>query len=355
MKAHFPEATDAWLLEKSPHSDVVVSSRARVARNLQGIPFSPRASKEQLAAVTDALERALGANGVFSDYLHYDLSALSKVDRRFLRESHLISAEMEKGREHREVYLSPDGRTSIMVNEEDHVRLQTVAAGLQLNEVHARIEVTEAALEKGLKFAYHPQFGYLTACPTNTGTGLRVSVMVHLVGLAMTNQIEDSLGSLGDLGLVVRGAYGEHSSNAGDLFQISNEVTLGKTEEQLIQSLEGVVHQIIGRETQARELLFRHAQARCEDQVQRALGLLAHARMIDSNEAVTLLSRVRLAIGGDFGLRMTHEELNRLLIEVQPAHLRRRRDEIVSSEDGDRARAAMLRDRFSSPGNASRN
>lgn len=347
---NLPEKTDDWILEKAPRSEVVVSSRARVARNLPRYPFAPRARKEQLAGVAEVIGKALKSSDYFRDFNRIDVAKISNVDRRFLRESHLISSELEKGREHCEVYLDGDARTSIMVNEEDHVRLQALLAGLQITAVYQRVEAIEEALESVVEFAYSPAFGYLTACPTNTGTGLRVSVMLHLVGLVMANQIEEALGSLGHFGLVVRGAYGEHSAHSGDLFQVSNEITLGRTEENLVEVLDQVVGQILERESQARDMLFKNHGAKVEDAVQRAIGLLSHARTIDSNEAVTLLSRLRLGVGRNLGLSITHEQLNRLLIDVQPAHLRRIVKNVDSTEEGDIARATLLRARLQNGG-----
>lgn len=355
MGTPFPIPTDDWLLERGPQSNVVISSRARLARNLPGFPFSPRANDDQLAGIVQKVEGALASSPYFKDFRRFEIAAISSQDRRFLRESHLISTEFEKGQSFREVYLSPDGRTSIMVNEEDHLRMQTMLPGLQLDAVLARITELEAELEKVLKFAYTPEFGYLAACPTNAGTGLRVSVMLHLVGLVLTNQIEEALGSLGNFGLVVRGAYGEHSANTGEMFQVSNEVTLGKTEEELVQILAQVIEQIINREMKARKLFLEHAALKYEDTVLRALGLLRFARTIDSKEAVTLLSRIRLGLEGDFGVRLSHEELNRLMIEVQPAHLRRATRTEGSIEEGDAARAALLRKRFENGGAGNKN
>ena len=346
MPVQFPENTDRWIEGDAPRSDLVVSSRARLARNLPQFPFVPRANKEQLAAISETLEKALRSSDYFKGFTRFELSEISSQERKFLRESHLISGEMEKGLDHRAVYVNDDAKTSIMVNEEDHLRIQTMLPGLQIAEIYHQMEEIEEALEAVLEFAYSAQFGYLTACPTNTGTGLRVSVMVHLVALVMTNQAEEALGSLGNLGLVVRGAYGEHSAHSGDLFQISNEVTLGRTEENLVEVLQNVIDQIIGRESTGRELLLRQHATKCEDVILRAIGVLSHARTIDSNEAIALLSRIRLGVNKEFGLRLTHSELNRLLIDVQPAHLVRLAQLNDSTENGDKARAAFLREKF---------
>lgn len=355
MTTEFPITLDEWILEEGPHREVVISSRARLARNLSGYPFAAHAGEDRLEEITARLHQALEESEYFKSFQRFDLAKLSRQERVYLRESHLISTEFEKGRPHREVYLNDNGRTSIMVNEEDHIRMQTMLPGLQLEQVYQNIEQVEEELEKVLELAYAPHFGYLTACPTNTGTGLRVSVMLHLVGLVLTNQIEEALGSLNNFGLVVRGSYGEHSAHVGDIFQVSNEITLGKTEQELIQILEQVVRQIIGQELQARENFHKHSGVKYEDTIHRALGLLQHARTMDSKEAATLLSRVRLGVGGDYGLELGHEQLSRLVIDVQPAHLRRLTNTEGSVEEGDMARANLLRERFMNGGSNHRN
>lgn len=339
----FPETTDRWMLESGPNCDVVVSSRARLARNLPRFPFSPRAKREQLSAIAQTIADGLQSSKYFGGFRRFEVSGLNSLDRRFLRESHLISADLEKGRDFSEVYLDEDARISIMVNEEDHLRLQTLMSGFRIREVYDRIEEIESELEQVVRMSYDPSLGYLTACPTNTGTGLRVSAMVHLVGLVLTHQAEAALGSLGDLGLVVRGSYGENSSHAGEMFQVSNEVTLGRHESNLIEVLTQVVQQLIDRETQAREMLFENPGARVEDKICRAIGLLKSARVIESTEAIEHLSYLRLAIGRNFGLTLTHERLNRLVVDVQPAHLRYMDPSTSNSEEGDIARAAYLR------------
>lgn len=351
MSATFPECLDEWILEKAPARGVAVSSRARLARNLPDRPFAPRADSLALARVADRARTAIEASPALRGYRRFDLSSLPINDRRFLRESHLISSEQEKGREHREVWLAPDGRTSIMVNEEDHLRVQTLTSGLRLADVYAKADEVERALEEGgLAFAYSRRFGYLTACPTNAGTGLRLSVMLHLVGLAMTGRIDSALEPLGGEGLVARGAYGEHSTNAGDLFQISNEATLGRSEDELMEVLGQRVETIVGMENEAREYLRARHPIKCEDAVERALGLLGRARRMDSTEATTLLSHVRLGVERNPAVKIGHEQLDRLLVEVQPAHLLRRAPDLEDSMERDVARAAFLREKFGANG-----
>lgn len=334
------------MLESAPFSSVVVSSRARLARNLPRVPFAPRANHEQLRHVAERVRSALADSSLFSKYLPYDLSAVTPQGRGFLRESHLISAELEKGGIGRMVYLSPAMDASIMVNEEDHLRLSALVSGLRIGQAYARLVEMEEELEHKLELAYSDEFGYLTACPTNTGTGLRLSVMMHLPALAMIGQIEETLSPLASFGLVVRGAYGEHSEHTGDLFQISNEITLGKSEHQIMQILEKIVGQVIERELQARDVLYQEARPKLEDAVCRAIGLLATARRIDSLEAVALISRTRLGIGQEWGVHLSDVELSRLFVDIQPSHLQYHLEAGATPDARDSARANYLRAKF---------
>lgn len=355
MAVPFPETIDQWLLEQAPENSVVVSSRARIARNLPNLPFAPRANAEQLQYIAETLTKALGNVPSLTGFQMVELADLSATERTFLRESHLISSELEKGGTGRRVLLNPEMNASLMINEEDHLRLCTLASGFRLREAYARLNAIEQVAESVLELAFSSEFGYLTACPTNTGTGLRLSVMMHLPALALIGQVEDTLGTLGNYGLVVRGAYGEHSENIGDLFQISNEVTLGKSEQDILETLERIVQAIIEREVRAREELAQKAGDKIEDVVCRAVGLLAMARRIDSSEAVALLSRTRLGIGQNWGVRLTHPELSRLFVDIQPAHLQYHGAAAASPEARDSARARLLRSTFKVSDNANNN
>lgn len=346
MNKPFPPNTDDWLLENAPYNSVVISSRARLARNLPHLPFAPRASNEQLRQVMAIVGNALSRDTWFKEYAPYELTEIPSTGRGFLRESHLISSELEKGGIGRTVFLSPAMDASIMVNEEDHLRLSTLISGFRISDAYARLARMEEELEKELEFAYNEEFGYLTACPTNTGTGLRLSVMLHLPALVMIGQVEDTLAALASFGLIVRGSYGEHSEHTGDLFQISNEITLGKSEQQIMTVLEKIVRQIIERETQARELLLKEAREKLEDAVCRAIGVLATARRIDSAEAIALLSRTRLGIGQSWGVKLSHTQLSRLFVEIQPSHLQFLHQAGASPDERDLARANLLRSKF---------
>jgi protein arginine kinase len=340
------KTADRWLDDEGPATGVVVSSRARYARNLSDHRFSPRAKPEELDAICAEIERAVRASEDTSDFTRIPLSELDDLQRDFLKECRLISAEMVKGGRGRAVFVSPLVRISVLVNEEDHLRLQVFLAGFRLAEVLDDLNDLDTQLRKNLRYAFHKQLGYLTACPTNVGTGLRVSVMMHLPALVMTNTIEEIVHLIPQFGLTVRGFYGENSEFLGDFFQISNEVTLGKSEERVCADLETLVRQVIEREEAARKGLFDEKRVRVEDAVWRAFGALTNSRMLSSRDALRLLSHLRLGIDQGLFEGLTHSGLNRLMVEVQPAHLRYQGAMTADEEERDVARAAMLRARL---------
>jgi protein arginine kinase len=350
-----PDTFDHWLLDETPDSGVVVSSRARVARNMPRQPFAPRANPEQLRYVAQRVADSIDRMPRLSRFSCYEMDKIPPEDRCFLRESYLISTDLEKGGSHRVAYLGPDRNASLMINEEDHLRLATLISGSRIEDAYRDLTALEEELEQTLQVAFSDEFGYLTACPTNTGTGLRCSVLMHLPALTMLEEIELTLADLGGYGLVVRGAYGEHTENIGDLYQISNEVTLGKSEEDLMEILQRIVRQIIERELDARQRLLRERRERLEDFVCRAVGVLAGARRIDSMEAITLLSRARLGIGHSWGVNLTHPQLSRLFVQIQPAHLQCLSQGSKTPTDRDQERASLLRSIFGGNPNPSMN
>jgi protein arginine kinase len=342
------EEYDRWLLEESPANAVVIASRARIARNLRDQPFAPRADESQLDLIARRVGESIGRTPAFSGFERVVLEEASPGDRQFLRESYLIATELEKGGQHRLVYIGPDRDCSLMVNEEDHLRLATLAPGFQLERAYRSLTTIEKEMEPRLDLAFSEDLGYLTACPTNAGTGLRLSVLMHLPGLAILEQLELTLAELGSHGMVARGAWGEHTESVGDLYQISNEVTLGKSEERILEFLEQACRQIIEREMGARERLRQQWQDKLEDSARRAVGLLANARRMDAVEAVGLLSRARLAIGESWGVRLGHARLNHLLVQVQPGHMQGRHGAGAGADADarDRRRAELLRSIF---------
>ena len=296
-----------------------------------------------LGRVAGIIER----NPRFASCLRFDLSTTKALERSYLKENHLISAEMEKGGENRVLFLTEDVRLAVMVNEEDHLRMYALHAGFLPFDVLNEVIGLESQLGREIAFAFSQKYGYLTACPTNTGTGLRASVMLHLPALSMIKQMAEIVKQLPSIGLTVRGFYGENSENTGDFFQVSNEVTLGKSEEEIVEILVRMVSQIVEKETEARQLLFEKNATVVEDDIWRAWGLLTNARVISSSEAVQLLSKLRLGVDRGFFGALGHGALNRLIVEVQPGHLQYSHGgSTIAVEERDLLRASVVRKRL---------
>lgn len=338
--------SDQWLNRKGPEEHVVVSSRARYARNLPQIPFPMRAKPEELRSVVERVQEAITRSSRFEEGVTFHLSQIKPIERNYLKEAHLISTEMEKGAENRLIMLSRDVKVAVMVNEEDHLRIFALETGFQPFEVLNRVVALEEELDRELHFAFSPKYGFLTACPTNTGTGLRISVMLHLPALSLAKKMQEIVKNMPQHGLTVRGFYGENSENLGDFFQVSNEVTLGKSEQEIVEILSRIVEDVIEREEQARRLLFEKNATVVDDEVWRAYGTLSHARVITSQEAVQMLSKLRLGIDRGYFGRFGHSELNKLIVEVQPGHLQCASGTPVGVEARDVLRAELLRNRL---------
>ncbi|MDK2971117.1 MAG: protein arginine kinase [Candidatus Sumerlaeota bacterium] len=340
------ERSDKWLHDANPLGHTAVSTRARFARNLAGFPFAPHAKADVLERIDKFLANAIAKAPELKEFERLELASLSSVERGYLKESRLISKEMEKGSGHgAAVYVSQDAMASILVNEEDHVRLQVLCGGLNVDAAVKRLVAMDKALGNVVGYAWSDKYGYLTACPTNVGTGFRASVMLHLPGLTLLKDVETSLQGIAQHGLTVRGFYGENSDYSGDFYQVSNEVTLGISVEDIVEVLKDVLRRVIEREEESRIELFRHHALATKDAIWRSYALLAHAVKMDSGEAMRLLSRLRLGIDQGFFRDMDHQALNRLVVEIQPAHLERRR---LAEREGltrDELRAAYLRER----------
>ncbi|MCA9268218.1 MAG: protein arginine kinase, partial [Planctomycetales bacterium] len=285
--------SSAWLRGVGPESDIVISSRIRLARNLAEFPFIRRATEHDRAAVERALHNRIQESADLAGILYLDVSKLPGVDRQFLVERQLISRELAESSGARAVAIDAQENFSLMINEEDHLRMQVIRSGLDLNSAWEQIDRIDTMIEKKVTFAFHEKYGYLTACPTNVGTGMRVSVMLHLPALVITRQIEKVFRSLQKINLAVRGLYGEGSQAMGDFYQISNQITLGRTEAELIQQVADVVPVLIDYERRAREFLVRESQRDLHDRVSRAYGILCTAQTISSEETMHLLSSVR--------------------------------------------------------------
>ena len=321
-----PDGGLGWLDASGPLAHVVLSTRIRLARNLARVPFTVRAGDLERRRVLDELDSAWQESPIGKGGARFLLDQLEPNDRQLLHERHLISKELAGAVEGRSggasgaaVYLA--GSVGVMVNEEDHLRLQSMQSGFALTQAYAALERLDADLGARLPFAFHHEFGYLTACPTNAGTGLRASVLIHLPGLVLTKEISKVLQGLTQVGLTFRGLYGEGSEVVGNFFQLSNQTTLGKSEEELLDHLGKIVRQVVAYEEQARQVLLRDAPTIIEDKVWRAYGLLRYARSLSFDEAMYLLSGVRLGVGLKLIPRLSVYTLNKLLIYTQPAHL----------------------------------
>lgn len=347
------QKSDAWLERRGPEEHIAISSRARYARNIPHRPFPMRARADELRGIVETVGTAVAESTRFQEGLAFNLSEMPSAHRHFLKENHLISSEMEKGGANRLIFLNQDITLAIMVNEEDHLRLFALEPGFQLPPVLNNLISLEQSLEQHLEFAFSPKYGFLTACPTNTGTGLRASVLLHLPALASSRKLADLVKVLPQSGLTIRGPYGENSENFGDLFQVSNEVTLGRDEKEIVETLTAKVDKIISAEEQARRELLETQKAQAEDQVWRAWGLLTNCRLLTSHEAVQNLSKLRLGIDRNWFPSLTHGQLNRMLIQVQPGHLQVRQSLLDDKEQvRDSLRANILRETLlASPNN----
>lgn len=341
-----------WLRASGPESDIVISSRVRLARNLTDFPFIARTTesdREQIEQILHARIDALRAAGKLPSAkpegeLHYvDVGGLEEVDRQFLVERQLISREHADADGARAVVIDGGERFSVMINEEDHLRIQVMHSGLDLEAAWREINEIDDLLEEQVTYAWNDRLGYLTACPTNVGTGIRVSVMLHLPALVITRQIDKVFRSLQKINLAVRGLYGEGSQAMGDFYQISNQVTLGMTEEELLAKVADVVPVLLEYERQARDFLIRESQETLHDRVSRAFGILRTAQTISSEETLHLLSSVRMGVNLGLIGDVEIPTVNKLFVHTQPAHLQKLAGMELDQSDRNIERASYLR------------
>ena len=335
-----------WLKGTGPNSDIVMSSRTRLARNLDKLSFSHWADKKQQEDILAAVLEAAKSVNYLKNALFIRLKDLSEVDRFFLVERHLMSLEHAKDSDFKALIVDPKEVVSIMVNEEDHLRMQVLQSGFNLMEAWRIIDALDTEFSKKLSFAYSAKWGYLTACPTNTGTGLRGSIMLHLPALVFTGQIGKILQATAKLGLNIRGLYGEGTEASGNLFQVSNQVSLGRTEEDIIDNIERIINQIIAREEATRRNLLVKNRDALVDRVWRAYGTLKSARIITSNETIALLSAIRLGVDLGVVKNLDRLKVNELLILTQPAHLQKLEGKVLNSNERDMKRAELIRERL---------
>jgi len=338
-----------WLSEPSPCDQIVVSTRVRYARNVAGHPFAPHATQTVLQRVRREIGEAFARSTTFNEFYSLEMGNLTGLERGFLKEARLISKEMERGGQSRAVYVGHDLQSAVMINEEDHLRLQVLAPGLQISRAHQALAALEAEIGRALPYAYHHRLGYLTACPTNLGTGLRAGVMMHLPGLSLKREVEALATPLQRQGMTIRGFNGENSEHLGDHYQVSNEVTLGRSVEEIEELLGATVNALMDREMEARSLLLTKGGVAALDTIWRSYGILTNARKIDSNEAMKLLSRIRLGIDHGCFPHLSHARLNAIVAEVQPGHLVMRHGASEEIDQRDVQRATLIRGLLAAP------
>jgi protein arginine kinase len=336
-------STGEWMRGDGPHHQIVVSSRVRLARNLRNYAFPGWAKKHERLQILEAIKPQVEAlpemNDAFSVYSQ-DLSALEK---QVLVERHLISREHAAKGVGSAVVMNRRQTLSIMINEEDHLRMQAIRAGLQLKSVFKMIDKVDSALEERLDYAFHAKLGYLTACPTNVGTGMRASAMVHLPALVMSEQINQVIQAVNKIGLAVRGLYGEGTEALGNLFQVSNQTTLGEKEDEIIARLHKVIEQIIEHEQNARQMLLQKKPNTLLDHIGRGYGILRHAYSMNSKEALNLLSFMKLGIDLGFFPENCRQPVDELFMETQPAHLQKGTQQKLAADERDSLRAEIIR------------
>src|SRR5450432_4632100 len=335
-----------WLRGEGPHHQIVVSSRVRLARNLRQRAFPGWAKKAERMQILELIKPRVEELPEMQDSFSELLQDLSALEKQVLVERHLISREHAAKSVGSAVVMNRRQTLSIMVNEEDHLRMQSIRSGLQLKQAFKLVDKIDSALESKLEFAYDQRLGYLTACPTNVGTGMRASAMLHLPGLVLSELINQVIQAVSKIGLAVRGLYGEGTEAMGNLFQISNQTTLGEKEDEIISRLSKVIETIIEKEHDARQMLIQKKADTLWDQIGRAYGVLTYAHAMTSKEALNLLSIMKLGI--DLGAFPEDRRLpvDELFIDTQPAHLQKTSQQKLNAEERDFLRAQIIRDRL---------
>jgi protein arginine kinase len=335
-----------WVRGEGPHHQIVISSRVRFARNLRNRAFPGWAKKAERTAILDLIRPCVEDLSEMQDSFSELLQDLSALEKQVLVERHLISREHAAKGVGSAIVMNRRQTLSIMINEEDHLRMQSIRSGLQLKHAFKLVDKIDSALENKLEFAYDPRLGYLTACPTNVGTGMRASAMLHLPGLVLSELINQVIQAVSKIGLAVRGLYGEGTEAMGNLFQISNQTTLGEKEEEIVSRLSKVIETIIEKEHDARQVLLQKKSNTLWDQIGRAYGVLTYAHAMSSKEALNLLSIIKLGV--DLGAFPEERRLpiDELFIETQPAHLQKSSQQKLNAEERDHLRAQIIRERL---------
>ncbi|MFT9494117.1 protein arginine kinase [Anaerosolibacter sp.] len=337
-----------WMEQLGPESDIIISSRIRLARNVEEFPFpvalTKSKSKDLIKKVRDTILE--GNTTLKNDFEVFELEEMPQLERQTLVEKYLISSALMDQSEKSAVLLNKDESVSIMVNEEDHIRIQCLLPGFQLTEAWDTADKIDDVLEESLKYTFDEELGYLTSCPTNVGTGIRASVMVHLPALTMTGYINRILQAASQIGLAVRGIYGEGTEFTGNIFQISNQLTLGRNEREIIANLKDVTLQIIQKERDARNTLLSSNRIQLEDRMYRSYGTLANARILSSQEFMKLLSDLRLAIDMKIIEGISMDVINQMMVMTQPAYLQKSAGKPLSVNERDIRRAMIVREKL---------
>jgi len=332
-----------WLKGTGPKSDIVISSRVRLARNINGFQFFNWAKQKEKEDILRAVKEMIEKSKFLKKSLFLKMKDLAEIDRQFLVERHLMSPEHVIEPEYKGLLVDEKEIVSIMINEEDHLRMQVLQSGFNIIEAWRIANEIDTDLGKRMRYAFSPRWGYLTACPTNTGTGLRASIMLHLPALVMTNQIGRVFQAISKLGLTLRGFYGEGTEAVGNFFQVSNQVTMGHSESDLIDKINGIVDKLVKREESTRNILLSRNKDEISDKVWRAHGTLKSARIITSNEAIKLLSAIRLGVNLGIAGKIDRALINELFILTQPAHLQKIEGKPLNSNQRDYKRADIIR------------
>lgn len=342
------KAVSSWMSADGPEADIVLSSRIRLARNLKNYKFPTLFENEEAREIASRLDGVVQAGHLqaYEGVEFLPIEQLKQLEKKVLVEKHLISPRLAGDSSHGAVILSEKEDLSIMINEEDHIRIQCLFSGLQIKKALEKANVVDDLLEEQFDYAFDESLGYLTSCPTNVGTGLRASVMVHLPALILTRQMSRIVPAINQLGLVVRGIYGEGTEALGNIFQISNQITLGKSEEDIVDDLGSIVQQIITQERSAREALVKTSNIQLEDRVFRSYGILANSRVIETKEAAERLSDVRLGIDLGYIKHLSRNILNELMILTQPGFLQQYAGGPLRPVERDMKRATFIRERL---------
>jgi protein arginine kinase len=348
LEKFISQAVSSWMSDDGPDSDIVLSSRIRFARNFDEYNFPTLFTDGEAEAVIDTIMERVNSSTIpnLGQLEMIKIDKIPSLQKRVLVEKHLISPHLAENAIHGACLLSENEEVSIMINEEDHLRIQCLFPGFQLTEALKAANDIDDWLEEHVNYAYDEKFGYLTSCPTNAGTGLRASVMMHLPGLVITQQMNRIVPAINQLGLVVRGIYGEGSEALGNIFQISNQITLGKSEEDIVEDLKSVVRQIISQERSAREALAKTSNIQLEDRVFRSYGILSNSRIIETKEAARCLSDLRLGIDMGYIKNISKSILNELMILTQPGFLQQYAGGPLRPNERDIRRAALIRERL---------